>query len=177
MNEIIIAMHTNHKSQIESLSQTHFCFQVFVWGGISRRGSTPLAIFAGTMESDFFYNDILNNCLLSFIAQKYPDHHRLFQDNDPKHTSQATAVFMQEKGINWWKSPAESPDINVVENIWAEMKFHIRTKVKPDNQDQLIAGLREFWATVTVAKCNHYIDHIMTVLPEVVKVNGGPTKY
>ena len=86
--------------------------KVFVWGGISRRGATPLAIFDGVMEADFFYGEILNNCLLPFIAQKYPDHHRLFQDNDPKHTSKLTTLFMEGIGINWWKSPAESPDIS-----------------------------------------------------------------
>ena len=34
------------------------------------------------------------------------------QDNDPKHTSRRVGLWLDEKNINWWKTPAESPDLN-----------------------------------------------------------------
>ena len=43
------------------------------------------------------------------------------QDNDPKHTSRHAKEFTQ-KSINWWPTPAESPDANPVENLWHELK-------------------------------------------------------
>ena len=45
----------------------------------------------------------------------YPDGHKLFQDNDPKHTSRVAKAFMQEKNVNWLPSPPESLDLNQIE--------------------------------------------------------------
>ena len=42
------------------------------------------------------------------------------QDNDPKHTSRVAQQFYMDSDINWWKTPAESPDMNPIENLWRE---------------------------------------------------------
>ena len=39
-------------------------------------------------------------------------------NNDPKHTSRYIQGFFAEKGITWWRSPAESPDLNPIELVW-----------------------------------------------------------
>ena len=146
-------------------------FSFLVWGGISRRGSTPLLIFNGIMESTFYQQNILRQQFLPFVNIVYPDSHRLYQDNDPKHTSRSTQAFMAENGINWWSSPAESPDLNPIENLWNEMKVFC-TKRRPRNKDDLEQALHEFWETVDVQKRNAYINHVATVMPIVVQKNG-----
>ena len=81
-------------------------------------------------------------------------------DNDPKHTSVYAKEFMESHQINWWKTPAESPDLNPIENLWHEMKEFNRRVVKPKTKEQLIDGIIQFWDTVTVAKCVKYINHL-----------------
>ena len=44
------------------------------------------------------------------------------QDNDPKHASRKAQAFFQEHEVNWWKIPAESPDMNPIDNLWYELK-------------------------------------------------------
>ena len=85
------------------------------------RGSTGICIFEGKMDAEM-YVDILRKTLKPFIDEVYPDSHRLFQDNDPKHTSRLAKEFFEENGINWWKTPAKSPDCNPIKNMWHEMK-------------------------------------------------------
>lgn len=79
--------------------------KVHVWAGISKKGKTKVCIFSGIMDAQM-YVKILEDTLLPFIHEKYPEGHRFMQDNDPKHTSRLAKCFMQEKNINWWKTPA-----------------------------------------------------------------------
>ena len=99
------------------------------------------------------------------------------QDNDPKHTSILARHFFEEKGIKWWKTPAESPDMNPIENLWHELKEFIWREVKPRTKQELVDGILKFWRTVDVAKCNKYIDHLKKVIPRVIELNGDATGY
>ena len=59
-------------------------------------------------------------------------------DNDPKHMSN------EAKGVNYWRTTAESPDCNPIENLWHELKEYNRRVVKPTNKQQLIDGIQQF---------------------------------
>ena len=99
------------------------------------------------------------------------------QDNDPKHTSRYAAAFMVRNGINWWKTPPESPDLNPIENMWHELKEFVRREVKPKTKDELVNGITAFWNTVDVAKCTRYIRHLRKVIPRVIELKGDATGY
>ena len=111
------------------------------------------------------YTYILDSSLIPFIALiRYPDQHRFMQDNDPKHTSKHASEFLQARGVNWWKTPPESPDCNPIENLWHELKEYIRREIKPKTKQELTDGIQTFWRTVTIAKCQKYIGHLWKVL-------------
>lgn len=86
--------------------------RVHVWAGISKKGATKACIFEGIMNA-MLYCDILDKTLLPFIKEKFPAPaiHRFMQDNDPKHTSHTAQDYFTRSGIDWWKTPAESPDM------------------------------------------------------------------
>ena len=120
--------------------------------------------------------EILEQTLVLFVKEVLPVH-RFMQDNDPKHTSNYAKDWMTDNGINWWKTPPESPDMNPIENLWHEMKEYVRREVKPTTKEELVEGLKKFWKTVDVAKCTKYIKHLKKVLPKVVELNGNATGY
>ena len=123
------------------------------------------------------YTQILDKTLIPFLNKKFPTTHKFMQDNDPKHTSKHAKKFMDEKGINWWRTPPESPDLNPIENLWHELKEYIRREVKPTTKEQLIDGIVEFWQTVDTHKCKKYIGHLRKVIPKVIELNGEATGY
>lgn len=118
--------------------------KVHVWGGISWKGRTEVCIFDGIMDAEQ-YIDILKVTLVPFFQRIYPAGSKCMQDNEPKHTSKKAQQFVSENGINWWRTPPESPDANPIENLWHELKEYLRRKVKPHTKDELVKGILEFW--------------------------------
>ena len=101
------------------------------WGAISLKGPAKLCIFDGIKDSPLYVN-ILETTLLPFLARKFATSHRFMADNDPKHTSKLAQQFLNEKQVNWWRTPA---DLNPIENLWHELKEYIRRAVKPCSDD------------------------------------------
>ena len=84
---------------------------------------------------------------------------------------------MEEEGVNWWKTPAESLDLNPIENLWHELKEYNRREVKPRTKEELVQGILKFWETVDLEKCRKYIKHLRKVIPKVIEKCGDATGY
>ena len=80
--------------------------------------------------------------------------------------------FIKENNINYWPTPAESPNLNPIEMVRHELKHHIRKRVKPSIKDELVSGILEFWRTVDWQKCVQHIDHIQKVIPIIIEREG-----
>ncbi|KAK3099483.1 hypothetical protein FSP39_005100 [Pinctada imbricata] len=159
-------------------SKPKHSYKVNVWAGISYRGRTPICIFTGIMDSVIF-QQILQDNLLPFVQREFIDGFRLYQDNDSKHNSRSTQEWMRQVGIldTVMKTPASSPDLNPIENVWASLKLHLQTKVKPKRKEDLVRGIQEFWKSLTPESCRKYIEHIHKVIPHVILNNGDPTDF
>lgn len=150
--------------------------KIHVWGGISKKGATRIVMFTGTMNA-IRLKRILEAGLIPFINELFPTGHRLYQDNDPKHSSEYISDFFEEQGINWWSTPPESPDLNPIENMWGSLKQYLRTTYKPRNLEELKRGIQQFWMSLTPQVCQRYINHIHRVIPKIIEVNGEPSGF
>jgi len=133
-------------------------------------------MFTGIMDADRL-GAIYEAGLLPFIEERFPDGHRLYQDNDPKHSSKHIEDFLEENNVNWWYSPPESPDLNPIELVWGSMKQFLRNRHKPRNLEELKAGIETFWLSLTPEICRKYISHLKKVIPKVIEVGGAPSGY
>ena len=150
--------------------------KLYIWGGISKRGATKLVMFSGIMNTNRLIT-VYEAGLLPFLRERFEHGHRLYQDNDPKHSSKKIEDFFEEKEVNWWYSPPESPDLNPIELVWGSMKQYLRTDYKPKNLDELKAGIERFWLTLTPQVCYRYISHLNKVISKVIEVEGAPSGY
>ena len=85
--------------------------------------------------------------------------------------------FIKDNDINHWPTPAESPDMNPIENLWHELKNHLRSTVKPKNKEELVEEIENVWVQLTAEKCVRYINHLRKVVPAVVDRQGKASGY
>ena len=101
------------------------------------------------------------------------------QDNDPKHTSGIVSTYLSEvlcikDYILKW--PPYSPDLNPIENLWADLKKRAE-KHNATNVEELEKAVRQEWKETDKDLCEKLVASMPKRLAQLVEYEGGPTGY
>ncbi len=115
--------------------------------------------------------------MLPSADKLYGDADFIFQqDLAPAHTAKGTKSWFNDHGVTVLDWPANSPDLNPIENLWGIVKRKMRD-TRPNNADELKATVKETWASIPPQQCHKLITSMPRRIEAVIKAKGAPTKY
>ncbi len=99
------------------MSSVKFPQSVIIWAAMSSAGVGPLCFLKSTVNASI-YQDILEHLMLPSADKLYGDADFIFQqDLAPAHTAKGTKSRFNDHGVTMLDWPANSPDLNPIENL------------------------------------------------------------
>lgn len=148
---------------------------VMVWGCFSGYGIGPVRKIEGQMDQ-YQYKKILEETMIPHSEENLPVTWIFQHDNDPKHTARSVKAFLTEQSVTVLEWPANSPDLNPIENLW----HTIKTKLSQNhitNIHGLYSAFENAWRSIPVETCNKLVESMPRRCKAVIDNRGYPTKY
>lgn len=147
--------------------------KVMVWAGIGYEGKTSLHFVKGSLKSEGYVN---------ILKSKRKEMLELFrsraiwyfqQDGAPCHRPKRVKNYIKR-----WVTgkilphPAQSPDLNPIELIWAQMKRKVE-EARPQTLQALRAAIISSWESISVENIRKCINNLQKKMKEIIKNNGS----
>src|SRR6266498_15768 len=158
-------------------------YKVHAWGAFSAKGSISLLLFTGIMDSAF-YREILNENLFD-NANTVMERRWIFQqDNDPKHKARETMDLLAQKCPRILEWPSNSPDLNLIENLWSILKSKVEKQVnnlvnkkKSVSVDSFLEIILKEWEGIDHKVYVNLVNSMPARLEWIIEGNGNKIPY
>lgn len=164
-------------SEVEAIETKNWGVSQMIWAGFSYNWKTAVYFADGTMDAKTYIDCIKTTLKPAAVGRR---RWTFQQDGAPIHRAKTTQAWLSKNVPNFitkeeW--PANSPDLNPIENAWALMANSV-ARNKPTNREQLRQAILDAWEEVmTPVYMQSLIDSMPRRLEAVRKVHGYYTKY
>lgn len=152
---------------------------VMLWGAISIHGKSELK-FVKPRSNSRDYINTLQTGLMPFAAEVWGESTDWVfqQDGASIHTSKETSEWIEDKNITVLPWPSMSPDLNIIENIWAYMAQRVYDgDTVYLNKNQLMVAIQEVWDNISEDYLKNLYNSIGKRLVQVIERKGKATDY
>jgi transposase len=147
---------------------------IMVWGGISLRGTTTLALRKGSITAERYVEILQENMASIYVF--YPGGFVFQQDNATSHTAKYARQWFESQGYEVIDWPANSPDLNPIENLWRLMKDALQKELERSSENWMVR-IQEIWDNIVP----NYLESLINSMPDRIEAciaaNGGRINY
>ena len=184
-----IVLSTNNRVYIwrkddEKYNPHLICFRserkvsLMIWGCICYDGVRTLTAVEGNVNSAK-YIDILYKNLWPVVVWYFEGKEYLFMDdNAPVHRAHTVDNYKHQNEVTSMEWPAQSPDLNIVENIWLYMKRELqKSVVNIATKNDLLLEIQSVCRNIELDYIRNLYQSIPDRLDNVIKMKGHLSKY
>jgi hypothetical protein len=150
---------------------------VMVWGAIALGKKSKLVILDRSKRTATdFVDQVYEGSLLAFLDEFIDP--VLMEDGAPVHRSNAPKDWRNEHNLTKMVWPAQSPDMNPIENLWMQMKDRVSKKHEASIAlETFIENIKEAWEEITVEQIDKLVMSMPSRLRVLRKNKGKSTRW
>ena len=152
---------------------------VMIWACFTSRGVGGFCKIDGTMNSEL-YRQILREDFLGTVRDHSFDAKDIVfqQDGAPSHTAILTKRLLRRNKVKFFDWPPQSPDLNPIEHLWIEVDRRLRNLPGQVSSEQdLWEKIQKVWQEIDLATCTNLIKSMPTRIHDVIRAQGGYTRW
>lgn len=173
---------TAHNPKNTTSSVKHGGGSIMAWACMAASGTGSLVFIddvtrdrSSIMNSEV-YRDILSRHVRPNATRLVGRQFILQQDNDPKHTANATKQFIKTKKWKLLEWPSQSPDLNPIEHAFYLLKKRMASEF-PRNRQELKQTALKAWESISLDYTARLVHSMPRRLEAVIANKGYSTKY
>ncbi|GIY72297.1 transposable element Tc3 transposase [Caerostris darwini] len=150
---------------------------LMVWLAVGYGGRTSL-VFLNGRQKHRDYIQVLNSEFLPYGSDLGGEEWKFQQDGASLHTATGVKNWFLTNNVDVLPWPAKSPDLNIVENIWAMLVRRVYADVRQfDSLTQLREALNDSWDNFCQTEVQSLYNSLPNRIFEVIKANGKNIPY
>lgn len=148
------------------------------WGCFSWYGLGPLVSLQDSVTGER-YAEVLKKYAIPSCYELIPNDKGILQeDNAPPHRAKVATAVRNSANIRVLRWPSQSPDLNLIENLWQEIKFKLRSDPnKPTSLSDLEFKVEAIWNTISTEFIHKLVNGMPRRIQACIAAEGGATKY
>ncbi|DAZ98244.1 TPA: LOW QUALITY PROTEIN: hypothetical protein N0F65_011712 [Lagenidium giganteum] len=148
---------------------------VMVWGCMSWEGVGALQICDRNVNAQYYMEILEDNIDATKEVLCLPDDTEFLHDGASCHREKTVKEYLRLKGINLVKHPAQSPDLNPIENLWAHVKVQLYQR-PATTKGELAERIKVIWYDIDQQQVQTPVLSMPARIRAVIEARGGPTK-